>query len=233
MTDYQQSIEYQNEQFKKKIIAPLFTSSQNISLKQSVKTYKYIFLLNLLKSRPELRKFWNDYLYWSISFLYEAYVSANLGQKNGCYFLLRSSLENFVKFVCRAVGKEEEISDHGFKNNNHILTTYDWPKNGLAFFSKVCYFQSMYNNFSKLSHSAIKINDQTPITYFSKIVENFDNEYNDAMNNIQKLSDFYVYFIIFVCKSSLEKWDTYDLTTILRITYTDKQTKMILKFIKN
>lgn len=114
MINYQQSIKYQSDQFKEKIIIPLLESSQVLSTERIEKTYKYIFLLNLLKSRPELKKFWNNYLHWSISFLYEAFVSASLGQKHGCYFLLRSSLENFVKFVCEAIGKSEEINDRVF-----------------------------------------------------------------------------------------------------------------------
>lgn len=233
MINYQQSIKYQSDQFKEKIIIPLLESSQVLSTERIEKTYKYIYLLNLLKSRPELKKFWNNYLHWSISFLYEAFVSASLGQKHGCYFLLRSSLENFVKFVCEAIGKSEEINDRVFKNNNHILTTYDWLENDLNMLGKVCSFQTMYNNFSKLSHSAIRLNNQNPISYFDKIVENFDSEYNDAMKDIQKLSDLYIYFIIFICKSSLKKWDTDDLITIFKISCTNNQTKIILNFLKN
>ena len=58
----------------------------------------------------------------------------------------------------------------------------------------------MYNEFSKLSHSATKLNNQSPITYFQKIVEGFDKEYNDAMESIQSLSVCYMYFIIFIFK---------------------------------
>ncbi len=232
MIDYQQNIKYQSDQFKKKIITPLLKSSQNLPTKRIEKTYKYIFLLNLLKSRPELKTFWNNYLHWSISFLYEAFVSASLAQKHGCYFLLRSSLENFVKFICEAIGKGKAINDQGFKDNNHILTTYNWPKNNLNLLSKVCSFQTMYNNFSKLSHSAVKLNNQDPIPYLGKIVENFDSEYNDAMSSIQKLSNFYMYFIIFICKSSFKKWDTDDLISLFKISCTNNQTKTILNFLK-
>lgn len=233
MINYQQNIKYQSNQFKEQIIIPLLNSSQALSTKKIAKTYKYIFLLNLLKSRPELKKFWNDYLHWSISFLYEAFVSSSLGQKNGCYFLLRSSLENFVKFVCEAIGERKEINDYGFKSNNHILTTYNWPDNDLNILGKVCSFQTMYNNFSKLSHSAIKLNDQNLIPYLGKIVEEFDNEYNDAASNIKKVADSYLYLMIFVCKSSLKKWDTSDLTNIFKISCTDNQIKIILSFLKN
>lgn len=232
MIDYQQSIDYQSDQFKEKIAVPLLESLQSLPTKKVEKTYKYIFLLNHLKSRPELKKFWNEYLNWSISFLYESFVSASLGQKHGCYFLLRSSLENFVKFICVAIGKKEEIDNRVFKKNNHILVTYNWPKDNFKLQSKASSFQTMYNEFSKLSHSATKLNNQSPITYFQKIVEGFDKEYNDAMESIQSLSVCYMYFIIFICKKSLKKWDTKDLTSILKISCTKHEAEVILNLIK-
>lgn len=196
MIDYQDKLNYQGIRFKQKVIPNMINNFQAIDSKSFQKSYNHIATINLFYSRPELSRFWNDYLSWSISFLFKAYIAASLGQNDACNLLLRSSLENFVKFLVVAIGKKNAINDRGFKDNNHILVINSWPDDELGISSIVHTFQTTYNNFSKLSHSAIKLDKNNLFQYFDKNNETFKNDYLTSMNKICSLSKDYISIIL-------------------------------------
>lgn len=232
MIDYMQRAEYQSNNFRTQSIPKLVTCSQSISKKSFNKSYNHIFVLNLFKSRPELRRFWNDYFDWSMSFLFEAFISASLAQKNSCYLLLRSSLENFVKFLVVAINKRDEINDRGFKDNNHIILTHDWSNIHLNPLTKINTFQNDYERFSKLSHSAINLSSEAIINYFDKTSENFSEQFNDSMIEFRSLSKKYIYLIICICEDSFISWNQEELRLILKMIYKDHTLNTILKSLK-
>lgn len=232
MIDYQGKLNYQGIQFKQKVIPNIINNFRTVKPKSFQKSYNHIATINLLYSRPELNRFWNDYLNWSISFLLKAYISASLGQNDACNLLLRSSLENFVKFIVVAIGKEDFINDRGFKDNNHILVTNSWLNDELGISNIVKTFQSKYNDFSKLSHSAINLDKENLFQYFDKNNETFKSNYLHSMNEIRSLSKNYIYLMLYICKPSFKNWNTNDLVEILKLIYNPKQVTTILDYLK-
>lgn len=228
-SDIEKSIQYQSDRYINEILNDYINNARK---KNNPKKYKYIFGINYIVSRPELSEYWNKYFKWSISFLFEAYCSISLGQTNGGYFLLRSSVENFVKFVAKGLGEESKINDRGFKDNNRILINYAWQEKDLHLKNKADRFQTEYNDFSKLSHSAINSN-RNPISFFFEQNKSFDSRYTAAMAVFKRIVKNYIYFIVYLCKNSLMKWDTEDLMETLNIVFTENESKVIYKFLKS
>lgn len=230
MNDINKSINYQFKKYKEEILEENFEKAKKFN---KVKKYKYIFAINYFVSRPELSKYWNNYFKWSLSFLYEAYYSFSLGRTDSGVLLLRSSIDNFVKFIIKSIGKEDQIGETVFKPNNHILVTYEWKENQLNLTNKSRIFQEEYNNFSRLSHSAIN-SSATPISFFSQLNKDFKANYEYGMKSFKRIAKIYIYFIVYVCQDSLKKWDTVDLEETLSIMMLTKEERnKIYNFIKN
>lgn len=228
-SDIEKSIQYQSDRYINEILNDCINNARK---KNNPKKYKYIFGINYIVSRPELSEYWNKYFKRSISFLFEAYCSISLGQTDGGYFLLRSSVENFVKFVAKGLGEESKINDRGFKDNNRILINYAWQEKDLHLKNKANNFQTDYNNFSKLSHSVINSNEN-PISFFSERNKKFDSQYTAAMAVFKRIIKNYICFIVYLCKNSLMKWDSEDLMETLNIIFTENESKVIYKFLKS
>lgn len=228
MNNLNESINYQFKKYISETLNETFCKTQEFNKE---KKYKYIFAINYFISRPELSKYWNDYFKWSISFLYESYYSFSLGQKNGGFLLLRSSIENFVKYVVTKIGKANSIDERAFKPNNRILILYSWREKQLELEKKANALQANYNEFSKLSHSAIN-SDSSAVSFFSEINKEFNLNYNYGMAAFKKIVKIYIFFIVYICKDSLKYWETIDLDETFSIILTNGEYNKIYNFIK-
>ncbi|MFD0897356.1 hypothetical protein [Loigolactobacillus binensis] len=200
-----------------------------IGNKKLYKSYKYVYFIHYFTNRFELRKFTNDeYFKVSISFCNEAYISMMLNQKNASLLLLRSSIENFIKFMLNYYGLD--IDPTRFKTNKGTL-----QKSGLLttdLNSKLDRLLSFYNDFSGLSHSATNIN--TDIIEFLNLATTLrPTNFNKNYCSFTKIMKIYIYFIISICSESLIKWDTADLKNSLSIIFSDYETIQIISEIKD
>lgn len=223
------NIEQQATELIKNILPNTVNNIRTIRLDKIYKSYSYVYFIHYFTNRIELKSFVdNEYLNASLSFYKEAYISMLLGQKSAYILLLRSSLENFVKYLLSYY--DLTIDPTRFKQNVHTLRRSGKISSNL--FTEVDSFIALYRDYSGLSHSVINRNINL-ISYLESGTKGTEQSFLACLEQLKKVSQKYGYFLIDVCKSSLKIWDTHDLKTMLSITYPDSQVSKITDSLKS
>ncbi|VDG23721.1 hypothetical protein [Lactobacillus gallinarum] [Lactiplantibacillus mudanjiangensis] len=210
------------------ILPNTVTNIKNISSKKVDASYSYVYFIHYLTNRAELKTFVsNTYLDVSLSFYKEAYIAMLLGQKSAYTLLLRSSLENFIKYMLEYYCLE--IDPTRFKQNVHTLRSSSSFPNTLI--TELDSFIDIYHDYSGLSHSVINRNINI-ISYLEAGTKEKKQNFTDNLEQLRKMSKKYGYFLIYICKSSLQIWDTNDLLSMLSIIYSSSQTSSIITTLK-
>lgn len=212
---------------------------------QIIKTFSYVFIINVFKNKVETKSYFNAEFNMTFSLLLEAIFALYTGQCRSALLLLRSAQEaNFV-YVLEQERKyiiEENPSitfrdlDFRFVETtrsflNDIKISVDEDK-----FKE--YYQSIernltyYKTLSGIVHSqSIKV-PLMNVEYFSKMYENtiidtmsYFNLFNNVLEEIFLLN----YFML---RKSLFHWDYYELYSLLNITFGRKRTNALIKIVK-
>lgn len=195
----------------------------HLSLKKESKTFLRVYVLWSLSKRPELEKWLhNNYYVVSLSFLLEAFTCLMLNQTSGAQLLLRSSVENFIKFCLST--ENLTIDNTRFKQNLKSLRTVYNDEKILQHISKL---ETIYHDLSKLSHSASS-SEISIVNYIGQTLNVTELEFTNTITYIRKIIDIYLLFIFTICRESLKKWDSSDLRNTLKIGFKDNKVKSIL-----
>lgn len=220
-----------NNQYNKliHIIIPKICSHKNVDKEKYEKKLFYeIYFIWYMSNRGELSHFLNhDYYNYTCSFMYESYISLILNQLTAASLLLRSSIENFIKFLL--ISKNLEPNNTRFKENTRKL------KNEIrndTVNSEIDKLVTIYSDLSSISHSANE-NKINIIKYLSSTIKSSKKLKKDTISHFKKTVRIYDYFLLKICKLSLSRWDTNDLNNVLHIVFKDKQSKNIINNLKN
>lgn len=244
MTNYSLSCE---KEFEKLIDSVTFDKRFLIENDTYLKyLFRRIYVINLLKNRPELHEVFDDMFDEPFSLLLESTFSIFSGQCRSSLLLLRTALESIFHFCTK---KEREWIktndstavfreiDYRFIDTKRKMvediTPYISSEDYGEYFNTINRCVTYYKKLSGIVHST---NRKSPIqisTFYADLQgdtlidkEKFFILYREALNNIFVL----LYFLL---RNHLEKWDTYDLKDILKVMYKkDKQVNRYLKYIK-
>jgi hypothetical protein len=189
--------------------------------------FNKIYFLWYFSHRKELSSWLaNDYYIYACSFAYEAFVSLFLKQLAATSLLLRSSTENFLKFLLDI--NNLDIDSTRFKQNaSNFRRTLKCQK----LISNIDKLLCIYDNLSSLSHSA---NSSTVdmISYLSSVTRSSETMQESTIVTFNEVLHIYSDFIISICKPSLKKWDSEDLENILYTTFKEKKAGNIISFLR-
>ncbi|CZR09463.1 hypothetical protein [Trichococcus ilyis] len=213
---------------------------------QIKRIFKRIYVINLLKNRPELKNILDEKFDMTFTLLLESSYSLFSGQCRSSLLLLRSSLESGLQFVTRkerewileTVDQNIEFDeiDYRFvetkkkliKDISPYVAESDYPEYYLTIDRCVSYYKKL----CEIVHStgsAIPIN----ISYF------YANLNENTLINKEKFFDLYSFsldtlftLLYFLLRLRLKEWDTYELKDILNVLYRDDKTEKYLNFVK-
>lgn len=192
------------------------------------KIFLYLYVVWYFSNRNELKNYLkDDYFIYSCSFIYEAYISFILNQQTAVSLLLRSSMENFLKFLLHHYGLD--IDPTRFKSNASKLRKKITNENSRRRIDRLV---TIYGNISSISHSANgeKIDI---IKFFSSTIISSENICEKTSINFKRILMVYDYFILTLCKDSLKKWDTPDLANILNVSFKPNKVQSIVACLKH
>lgn len=209
--------------------------------KEIEKVFLGIYIINYLSNRIELEKFF-DYQYYKVSFscLLESFSLILSNHPRGSSLVLRSALENFIKYIIEVSNSLKNIkypiNDRSYSENKKnlecIIKDYyndDLKQNSISLNSQM---ETYYKKLSGLSHSLTSESKNNVISYFSDIkILNNDNlkiVFDKFLNIIKQMFG----FCIIICEPSLKNWDSYDLNKVLRIVFGKSRTNCFLSMLK-
>lgn len=210
------------------IIPEICLNKNNDVEKYRKKLFYEIYFLWHISNRGELSHWLRkDYYEYTCSFMYESYISLLLNQLTATSLLLRSSIENFIKFLL--ISRNLEPNNTRFKENTRKLKNEIKNNNINPEIDKLV---TIYGKLSSISHSANK-NKIDIIKYLSSTTHSSKKLKKDTISYFIKTVRIYDFFILKICKLSLCQWDTDDLSNVLHIVFNDKQSQKIIIHLKN
>lgn len=219
----------------------------NIYKDEIIKIFYSIYELNYLCNRIELRKFYNsNYFDVSFSCLLESFSLILDNYPRGATLVMRSSLENFLKYIIEfynKYGKFEEfyIDDRKYTCNKVTLNNIIEKMNSIGKISNEvkseCIslngkMEMFYKKFSGISHSLVPENRNT-ISYFDEIRMIKENHIKTIIDNLKEIVNIFVSFALILGIESFKNWNLEDLREVVEISFGKKKTKTYIKLIKN
>lgn len=206
--------------------------------KKSYEIFKGLFFLNYLSKRAELERFFvNDSIKVSMSCLVESIFMVYNNYNKVGLLILRSSIENYLKFQIELIGEGlYKVNDRNFTINKvemeKIIKDRVHPKYKDIIKSNLSKNETTYSKTSALSHSLNAESKKSLIEYFAQIGSS--NELTEVCLkylNTTVLS--YSEVIVYICKESFFHWELTDLREILEIMFSPKKTQELIAFIKS
>lgn len=210
------------------------------------KIFKRIYVINLLKNRPECRSIMDNTFDMTFTLLLESTYSLFCGQCRASLLLLRSSLESGLKFVLEKERqwinenfdpkKTFEDIDYRFSETKRKLvydigsyvSNVDFPDYYLTIDRCTTYYKQLCG----VVHSTSK---SLPIS-FSYYYENLEQDTLIKKDDFFKLYldslDSLFTLLYFLLRERLNNWDTYELTEILRLLFKNSKVNRYLRYVK-
>ena len=209
----------------------------NLYQKEIEKIFCGIYIINYISNRIEFRNLFNsDYFEVSFSCLMESFSLILNNYPRGASLVLRSSLENFIKFIIQAANNDFKINDRSYTANKTTLdeiikTQYseELRDQSISLNSKM---EGIYSSLSGLSHSLTPESKNNTMDYFSDL-NIVNKEYICIV--LEKTSEVITQmfsFCIIICQPSLKIWDSWDLQKIFRMVFGKSKTQTFLKMLK-
>lgn len=205
------------------------------------KVFLKIYALNYISNRIEIcEKFQCNYFKISFSCLMESFSLVLNNYPRGASLVLRSSLENLIKYIISTYNSDEEaynIDDRSYTSNKVTLQKIidnnynnDLNKKCTTINSQM---ERDYKRLSALSHSLVPESATNTFKYFSdmNIINNdIIIEVLDKLNDVLK----YIFsFCMIVCQNSIKKWETTNLIKIVRLVFNENTTNNFIKILKS
>lgn len=224
----------------------LLKTNGNNEIKNNFKTkiekvFLRIYTINYIANRIEVKdKFDSDYFKISFSCLLESYSLVLNNYPRGALLDLRSSLENFIKYVIYILNNSNGftyfINDRSYTANKGTLDEiidkiYDdiLKSECTSLNSKM---ENEYKRLSGLSHSLVPESKNNIINYFSDIKILNEDNINIALEKIANIAEFIVSFCIIVCQPSIKNWESSELQKLFRLSFGKRKTETYIKALK-
>lgn len=201
--------------------------------------FKRIHSINYLSFRTEVSETFNNIYYkMTLSSIKEAFLLFNNNFVRAASLVLRSGIENYLKFLLHH--QDLPIHKRVFQVNHNTLNDYlktnyhTKPNYQKSLTTLNARLLSYYKKLSGLSHSLTKESKFFIITFLEDI--HTPKEYSSKKKNFLKL---YIGFLetvnlynLFYCTYSLKNWNLDHLKQLLSINMGNKRLERILKVIK-
>lgn len=235
------------DEFKKLLAETSFDNKFITENQQKInKIFKRIYVINLLKNRPECRNIMDETFHMTFTLLLESTYSLFSGQCRASLLLLRSALESGVHFAVEKerrwinenidAGKQFEAVDYRFSETQKKL------RSDLEFFLPEEEFSEYYLTLERCTtyykklcgivHSTAKKMPISFSNYYANLEQDTLIEKEDFFKLYLDSLDTLFTLLYFLLRDSLNKWDTYELTDILRLLFKDKKVERYIKYIK-
>lgn len=203
--------------------------------------FKHIYLINFLKNRIELGRFFDtEYMNISISCIIESFSLLLNNYPRGSSLVLRSSLENFLKHLISKhnffIEVNYTISDRNYTANKLTFETIIdrhfkevFKSDGKSLNSKM---ESSYKKLSGISHSLVTESKNNLLIYFSDLCVINPNNISQVIDIYNKIIICIVENILILCEPSLKCWELMEVQKLLRIVFGSRKTKSYLDKIK-
>lgn len=230
------------KQFKQVMEQHRNENIKDVYNKRLEKIFLGIYAINYLSNRVELNKFFiSNYYNVSFSCVLESFSLILNNYPRGSALVLRSGLENFVKYVIEVSnnisGSNYTINDRSYSENKKTLEIIIRNKY-VAFLQERSIsinsqMETYYKLLSGLSHSLVPESKSNTISYFSEIyvVNNTNVElvFEKLLNIIKEMFE----FCVILCQPSFKEWDSYDLEKIFRLVFASDKSKKLLTLLKS
>lgn len=197
--------------------------------------FSFLYTINFLSKRIELKHLFNTKAFIvSYSCLIESFILLLENYPRGSSLVLRSALENFIKFVIEISGEGKySINDRSYGENrktlDKVINSEIPVKYQKIFMTTNAQMHHVYGKLSGLSHSLTPESQNNLLKYFSDsdlmITRNIDTVITYTISVLE-----YIFTCsLLVSRSSLERWDRADLNEIIGSIYGKKRTKKLLE----
>lgn len=235
------------EEFNNLIEMVTFDKSFLVKNRSQMKYYfKRLYVINLMKNRPELSGILDNEFDKPFSLLLESTFSLFSGQCRSSLLLLRTALESILHFCItkervwiKTINSEAifESIDYRFSETKQKLvkdiSAYVSKDEYSEYFCTIERCTFYYKKLSAIVHSTNSVSPILTSTFYTDLQgdtlinkEGFFKLYKDTLNNI-------FFLLYFLLRNYLEKWDTYDLKDILKVMFRkENQVNKTIKYIK-
>lgn len=201
------------------------------------KSFCGIYIINYISKRIEFREiFSSDFFNVSFSCLIESFSLIINNYPRGASLVLRSGLENFIKFIIAASNNDAQINDRSYTGNKGTLDRIIKARyadtlmlEGLRLNSKM---ETEYSKLSALSHSLTPESISSAIDYFSDINIVNENYVDLVFERMLRVINQMFSFCIIICQPSFKVWDSSDLERIFRMAFGQRKTQTFLRLVK-
>ncbi|WP_313757089.1 hypothetical protein [Tissierella sp.] len=197
-----------------------------------------IYIINYISKRIELKEYFNsDYFNISFSCLMEAFSLALNNYSRASLLVLRSCLENFLKFIIEVINDPSfEINDRSYSANKSTLDKAiekhylgKLKEESISLNSKM---DKKYSMLSGLSHSLTEESKNNIIDYFSDLdIINKENIKITLIEILEIINQIFSFCII-ICRTNFNQWDSLDLKKIFRMVFGQSKTRSFLSLVK-
>lgn len=221
----------------------LFLKTYNLSnyiqdVPKFKKCYFSLYAINFLSTRIEVSKYFvNDYYQICLSTLKETILLFKDSYIRAASLILRSSIENFLKFVLEKHNltvhdKSYSANRNTFENNIDKIVNphYSLIKKSLLSLNNKLF--NIYRTISSLSHSLTSQSKDLTLQFFlqkEQVDINYKKEFIDKLEiTLETIQSFNLY----LTKFSTRNWTTQELMQLLSINIGNKRMNSWIKFIK-
>ncbi|WP_434565170.1 hypothetical protein PQ689_03395 [Thermoanaerobacterium thermosaccharolyticum] len=202
------------------------------------KIFFSIYALNYIANRVELKNiFQSTYFKISFSCLLETFALILNNYPRAAALVLRSGLENFLKFIIESYkDKKYKINDKVYSENKKTLELiikekYDGKlkKECITINSRM---ETKYKNLSGVSHSLTPESINNIKKYFAEL----NDIESEIIKNVLEYFDIIIgdmfTFSLIISENSLKLWDSKELENIINLAFGSKRTKTLINIIK-
>lgn len=199
------------------------------------KLFSFLFTINFLKNRIELKKnfFSNKYFEITYSCLMESFLLVLDAHYRGSLLVARCALENSIKHSM-SVNNIPNISQRSYTENYNTFKCHKTPNEqlNLLITKNNERKKTLYSKLSGISHSLTPDSLNLNIEYLLyKQKENPPS--NETLDKLTKCYEYIFLDFLFISYYSIEQWDSDLLLNILKIPFGKKRSMSLLKSIKN
>ena len=202
------------------------------------KIFTKIYFLNYSTARIEVRKTYeSDYFSVTRSCLLESFMLFSQNYLRASSLVLRSSIENFIKFLLGLYN--QKIDDRVYTNNkneldNFIKSSKKFPPNARnSFIQMNNKLLTLYKQLSGISHSLTQKSKVLSINFTNDIVCVSSEDISEIDKKLNQFLDLIIMCIIHLNKNSLNHLPKSELNSMFRLVMGNKKTARLLEIIKN
>ncbi|MEK4181357.1 hypothetical protein NSQ61_17970 [Aeribacillus sp. FSL K6-1121] len=199
------------------------------------KGFSYLYVINYLSKRVELKRFFNTtYYHVSYSCLIEAFHLILENYPRGSALVLRSGLENFLKHTIEISGEGNyKINDRSYTANMNtlekIINKEVQEKYRKLFRRTNAQMFTVYRELSGLSHSLTVESKSNILRYFTDVKMINKQNIDFVIEKLVVTLEYLLICSLLISRSSLEKWVRDNLNEILRVAFGQKRTEKFLQ----